>query len=382
MADILYVITDLQVGGVPLHLYHLALEMRRRGYGVRVISLSPAGPVAEMLTAQGVEVESCNASGGWDFRVIGRLARLIERHDPDVLHALLFHANLASRWAAKRAGFPEDRVVCEIQTVEVERRWHLLVDRFTHRGCRLTIGNSPSVIEHLTKHARIPRQRLRLVRGGIKVERIIQAAPIDRAKIGLQSSDRVILWVGRLDPVKGLDILIEALRRVPADLAAHLVLVGDGPLRDALAQRAKSVGLGARVHLLGARKDVPSLLKTADLFAFPSRTEGLPNALLEAMAAGCPIVTTDVSGCHDLIIHEDNGLMVPYGDTQALTGALTRLLADAELAGHLGRRARESAERDWPIEKTYDAYAAVYEEVLATHGDVTNEVTSSVTPCG
>jgi glycosyltransferase involved in cell wall biosynthesis len=365
LADILYVITDLQIGGVPLHLRHLALEMRRRGYGVRLISLSPLGPVAAMLAAEGVEVESCDASGGWDFRVVGRLARLIEQRLPDILHAFLFHANLASRWAAKRAGLPANRVLCEIQTVEVERRWHLLVDRFTHHGCRFTIGNSPSVIEHLATQARIPRERLRLVRGGIRIDRIAKANPIDWTTIGLRSGDRVILWVGRLDPVKGLDQLIDALRRVPADLNAHLVLAGDGPLRNTLAQQAQSTGLADRVHWLGARKDVPSLLKAADLFAFPSRTEGLPNALLEAMAAGCPIVTTDVPGCRDLVIHEERGLIVPYGDTQALSGALTRLLSDRELAGQLGRQARESAENDWPIEKTYAAYAAAYGEVLA-----------------
>jgi glycosyltransferase involved in cell wall biosynthesis len=364
LSDILYVITDLLVGGVPLHLRNLALQMQRRGYGVRVITLAPPGRVAEMLQEDGVPVDSCHGSGGWDFRVIGRLAKLIRQHRPDLIHALLFHANLASRRAARRAGFPAGRVICEIQTVEVERRWHLIVDRFTHQGCRFTIGNSPSVIEYLATRAHIPRERLRLVRGGVNLERIDQAEPVSPTALGLRQTDRLVLWVGRLDPVKGLDVLIDAFSVVPDYLNACLFLAGAGPMRNRLGRQIATLMLTDRVHLLGSRDDVPSLLKTADLFVFPSRTEGLPNALLEAMAAGRPIITTDVPGCRDLIRHEANGLLTPFGDTKALANAITRMLFDRDLAGRLGGEARQTAERDWPIEKTYDAYEACYQEAL------------------
>ena len=364
MANILYVITDLKVGGVPLHLYHLARAMRERGHEVAVVSLSPDIPVGKMLENDGIDVENCGGRGGFDFRVVFRLGRIIKRRRPDVVHALLFHANVASRWAAKLAGFPRERVLCEIQTVEVERRWHLVVDRFTHRGCRFTIGNSPSVIEHLASAARIPRDRLRLVCGGIDASRIRSASPADRSTIGVADDDKMILWVGRLDPVKGLDNLIDAFSRLPQELRARLVLVGDGPQRSVLVERIARLGIADRVLMLGSRKDVPSLLKAADVFAFPSRTEGLPNALLEAMAAGCPVVTTDVPGCRDLIDNENTGLMVPYGDTGALHDALRRLLTDMKLAHALGTEARRAIEGHWPIEHTYQQYAGAYEDVL------------------
>lgn len=363
---ILYVITDLEVGGVPLHLRRLALAVRERGFEPAVVSLYPPGPVGRMLEEAGIEVEGCGGRGGWDFRVIRRLAGIIRRRQPDLVHALLFHANFAARRAARRAGLPRARVICEIQTVEVERRWHLLVDRFTHRGCRCTIGNSQSVVDHLAAHARIPRDRLRLVRGGLEPERLQQAKPIPRRDLGYSDEDKLVLWVGRLDPVKGLELLLPAFAALDADLNAHLLLVGEGPLRPRLEQQLSELHLQARVRLLGTRNDVPALLKTADVFVFPSRTEGLPNALLEAMAAGCPIVATDVAGCRDLIEPERTGLLVPYGDTSALTRALTQLLQNRGHARTLGAEAAQAAATAWTSTRTFDAYAALYHEALSS----------------
>lgn len=373
-ASILYVITDLEVGGVPLHLHRLARAMKARGYRPTVVSLAPAGPVADMLRGDTIDVQSCQGHGGWDFRVIGRLARILQKVRPDIIHALLFHANVAARRAARKADFPSECVVCEIQTVEVERRWHLWVDRLTHRGCRFTLGNSPSVIEHLAARAKIPRDRLRLVRGGIDPKPLQDAQPLDRSTLNLPPDVPLVLWVGRLDPVKGLDRLLQAFRLALeaegeqhiARSDAHLLLAGDGPLRAELEAQIEQLELQGRVHLLGARRDVPSLLKAADVFVFPSRTEGLPNALLEAMAAGCPIVTTDVPGCRDLIEHERTGLLVPYGDTDSLTAAISRLLRDRTTAQELADRAVKEVTKIWHVEGTHDAYAHVYAEILAS----------------
>ncbi|MCH7632479.1 MAG: glycosyltransferase [Planctomycetes bacterium] len=351
---------------MPLHLHRLVRAMRTRGLSCCVVSLAPLGPVATMLRDDGVDVRSCEGRCGRDFRVFRRLAKIIRAVEPKIIHALLFHANVAARRAAKRAGVPSDRVLCEIQTVEVERRWHLWVDRFTHRGCRYTIGNSPSVLEHLSQQAKIPRDRLRLVRGGIDPARIQSATPVERRALGrgITSETPIVLWVGRLDSVKGLDVLVRSFAKLSPALNAHLVLAGEGPLREKLAQQIRAVGVTDRVHLLGARSDVPGLLQTADLFVLPSRTEGLPNALLEAMAAACPIVTTDVPGCRDLITNGETGIVVPYGDVDALAESIEQLLGDRTLADRLGRAAAESVKRNWHIDQTYDAYESLYGEII------------------
>ena len=134
-----------------------------------------------------------------------------------VAHSFLFHANNALRLAALEVGVEKDRVLCEIQTVEIERRWHLWVDRWMHRFCRTTIGNSRSVIDHLATRARIPRAKLTLIQGGIDPSAIQAAEPLSRQDLGLPSHAKVALWVGRLDPVKGLDLLLQAWSRVKKD---------------------------------------------------------------------------------------------------------------------------------------------------------------------
>lgn len=363
---LVYIITDLEIGGVPLHLYRLALAMRQRGYQPTVVSLAGAGPVGQRLRQADIPVSSCEGRGGSDFRVLRRLTRILRDLRPDVVHAFLFHANIAVRLCARRAAVPVDRVICEIQTVELKRRWHLTVDQWTHRLCRMTIGNSPSVIEHLATRARIPRARLRLVRGGIDASPYRNAKPVDPSSLGVRDQSPVILWTGRLDPVKGLFFLLDAFQIVQRLAGAHLLLAGGGPLLHRLRRRITRLGLDGAVHLLGVRDDVAALLKAADLYLLPSRAEGLPNALLEAMAAGCPIVTTDVPGCRDLITHQRTGLLVSYGNVEQLAAAMMRLLRDRPMADRLARAASEEVRKHWSITATIDGYDSVYRDILGT----------------
>ncbi len=361
---IAYVITDLHTGGVPLHLLRLAAAVRERGYDPCVICLAKPGAVSELLRSQGIATHACDASGPTDLAAIWRLARLLRRTRPEVVHSFLFHANVASRVAVRLAGISHLRLICELQTVEIERRWHLVVGGLTHRWCYCVVGNSPSVVEHLGTRAHMAASKLRCIPGGVDVSSIRDAPAADRASLPIDDDARVVLWVGRLDPVKGLDELIDAFRAITDETGAHLLLAGDGTYGDAVRKRIERNRSEDRVHLLGTRSDVPGLLKIADVFAFPSHTEGMPNALLEAMAAGRPIVTTDVPGCRDLVTDGVSGLLVPAYDSVALAAAVVRLLSDRGLAARLGGRAAAHIDAHHTFAACVARYLALYREVL------------------
>lgn len=362
--SILYVITDLDVGGVPLHLLRLASDLHASGWRVAVVSLKAPGPVGDRLVAAGIPVETCNARSPWDWRTVERLAGHLAAFAPDLVHSFLFHANVASRVAALLSGFPRSQLVCEIQTVEIERRWHLAVDRLTHRLGRFTIGNSPSVVEHLHRRAGIPRGRLRCVPGGVDPERFIGADPIPRAALGVPDEAAVLLWVGRMDPVKGLDTLLAAVERLQRERATCLLLAGDGPLRSDLESETARRHLVPCVRFLGRRDDVPRLLASADVFVFPSRTEGLPNAVLEAMAAGTPIVATDVPGNRDLVTDGVTGRLVPVNDASALADAIGMMLHAPAAAREMADRARALVARAYTRGQCHQRYRALYDEIL------------------
>lgn len=363
--SVLLVITDLEIGGVPLHLARLARSLRNAGLRVTVVSLVPPGPVARRLAADGIPVRSARAAHRLDLLAVLRLARILRQTRPALVHAFLFHANLAARLAAAIIGFPARRLLCEIQTVEIERRWHLALEALTCRLSRCTIANSPSVAAHLHRHARIPLSRLVCIPGGIDLDDFDARAAEHSARLPVLPDRPLFVWVGRFDPIKRLDVLLDAFARARPRIGGHLVLIGDGPLRESIRAHAARAGIAPHVTFAGLRDDVPAWLTRADVFVFPSAAEGMPNALLEAMAAALPIITTDAPGCRDLIQHERTGLLVPPGDSRAVADAMLRLATDPPLARRLGHAARREIQRAYRLDLCHARYLSLYAHALA-----------------
>ena len=170
-----------------------------------------------------------------------------------------------------------------------------------------------------------------------------------------------LLFVGRVVRQKGLDVLLAALAELPSGLDWSLDIVGDGPSRPALAEQAARLGLAGRVRFAGwaARAAMPDILRAADLFVFASRDEGMPNAVLEAMASGLPVAATRISGNEELVLDGETGLLVPPDDVAALAGALGRLLGDRDLRRRLGAAGRERVVREYSWRSVAERYAAL-----------------------
>lgn len=208
------------------------------------------------------------------------------------------------------------------------------------------VANSKG-LRHMAQNA-FPFKEIDVVANGVDSHLFSPAQETGLAEQKDKQEVPTLFFAGRMTTQKGLDTIGEALVEV-RDLPWKMVLAGDGPEREKLEAYLQKHGLEKRVEFLGwqDRKQLATLYRKASVFLFPTRYEGMPNALLEAMSSGCPIITTPVAGCVELIEHEGNGLLVPVNDSKALGLAVRRFLDDPDLAKRLGTAAREIAIRDW-----------------------------------
>lgn len=186
--------------------------------------------------------------------------------------------------------------------------------------------------------------------------------PVPRTELARDAAAPIVLTIARLDAQKGIAHLLDAAAAVPE---ASFAIAGDGPDRGELHARAAALGLGERVRFLGHRRDVPALLAAADLFVLPSLYEGLPLSVLEAMAAGVPVVATAIGGTDEVVCDGETGTLVPPGDPQALAAAIRRTLADRDAAIHLAARARSFVEQEYSVETMVASVSRLYEQLLA-----------------
>jgi glycosyltransferase involved in cell wall biosynthesis len=231
------------------------------------------------------------------------------------------------------------------------------------------IVNSTEIRDELLRSAPwIPAEDVHVVLNGVRIPSPPPPGFADRfrAELGIGPGTPLVAGVGHVYPRKGFDLLIDALARLPA-AGAHLVIVGEGPHRGQLEERARDLGLGGRVHWTGFRDDVADVLAACDAFALSSRNEGMANVMLEAMAAGTPVVATDISGVRNVLGERDGspaaGWVVPVDDAAATAAALARVLspepADRELVARRRREARRRVEREHSIAGMIDHAARV-----------------------
>lgn len=173
-------------------------------------------------------------------------------------------------------------------------------------------------------------------------------------------------YVGRLVPVKGVDVLLLAWSKLPSRHQARLLLIGDGPERPRLEAMAEELGLGSTVTFVGHSGDVESYLQSSDVYVQPSRQEGMPNSVLQAMACSLPIVATAISGNMDLVAPSKNGLLVPREDAVALSDALEKLIQDADMRQRMGEASRVRAAESYELQRVLDRLETAYRGATAT----------------
>lgn len=301
-----------------------------------------------------------------------KLARLMRRERYDVVHAHGARAGWLTRLAAVMAG--QHNVVWTMHLLILDhvsrqpgwtRGIYAGLERFLNRRTARIIAVSENLRQGLlASDPRLDPSRVVTVSNGIAPLRPAEGYPLKQS-LGLAPKDRVGAMVGKLQREKGHDLAIRALYRLPAAERPHLAIIGQGMLRDELQKLAESQGVSQWVHFLGFQKQVPEILAAADFFLMPSRYEGFPIALLEAMALGKPIIAAAVNGIPEALRDGSNGLLIPADDPGALAEALRVLLSDPERARRLGLAAQETYREKFTLERCCESIRDVYARIAA-----------------
>lgn len=325
----------------------------------------PHTEVGEQARQRGLEVETVTCQRRADWNTVRQIRRLVAKHNVDVLHPHGYKADLYAYAVAWR-----DRTAlvatCHNWPSKVfSMRAYAAIDRLILRRFDKVIGVSEVPSDRLRRSG-VARHKIATIFNGVDVARFEGAAPTLRRKIA-PNDQALVGFVGRLVADKGGAVLLRAAKQVLAVRPkTTFVLVGEGPARNEWEELAAQLEIAKQVTFAGVRDDMPEVYASLDMVVLPSLVESMPMCLLEAMAAGKPVIATRVGAVPKMIDSEQTGLLTETGDVDGLAAAILRLLGDPALASALGENGRANAVRDFSAAAMARSYLGQYEQVLAS----------------
>lgn len=355
---IVVMLTSFDVGGTEKQTVELVRRLEPRRLRVHVACFHERGPLRHELP-DSLSVTEFPLQGfrrAEAVRQLARFVRLCRRLDARLVHTCDLYANVFGLTGAGLARVPS-RIGSRREVLTGDKsRAELACQRVVYRAADVVVANSRAASDQLMREG-VAAEKTRLIPNGVDVAAFTRArtpGPIRR-----------IVMVANLRPEKGHDVLIEAAPHIRARHPdVRFTLAGDGPRREALECLARARGVASGIEFLGQADDVPALLAESDLFVLPSRSEAMPNAVIEAMAAGLPVVASRVGGIPELVADGRTGVLVPAGDPAALARAIVELMDRPAHAGSLGRAARAHIERGYSLDRMVDAFERLYLEQI------------------
>jgi len=368
---VFHLVDSLQIGGTETQAVELAVRMPADEYEITLGCLLAEGPLRERLQGSSVAVEEFHPRGGMDslggaYQLL-RLAAFLRRGRFDVMHAHDLWSNLMGVLAARLAGVPailsSQRDLSHLEWYQGSRRaWLRRIQNLAH----VVLANATPIRDALLAEHVLTAEKLRVVHNGVDTARF-ERGQRDRERVFADSSPaKYVVLVGNMHTdVKGHPWLIAAAPAVVQEFPqTRFVFAGDGASRAMFEKQVVELGLQKNFLFLGRRQDIPDVLASSDIAVLPSKAEGLPNAVLEYMAAGLPTIATNVGGNAELVEDGVTGLLVLPQDPPALANALLRLLRDPAFASQVALKGRQMATREFSFERLVREIDALYTELL------------------
>ncbi|GAB3384636.1 glycosyltransferase family 4 protein [Lysobacter fragariae] len=362
---LLVVIDGMEVGGSQRQVQQLLKGLDRKRWEPELAYFRENSFLVDAIRRDGIPVHYLPKRRRVDLRFLAAFARLLRHRNYALIHAFSLTAELSSVLARALSGRRPLLVASERSFALDRPAWFWRLKRFVLGQSAAVIANSSAGARATARRTGMPDAMFAIVPNGVDIPAPL--APDERVAIrrslGVPDGRLLGVFVGRLVPVKNLPCLLRALAALESGQRPRIALVGGGPLLASTEQLATELGVSADLCFLGERTDASQLMQAADFLVLPSHFEGLSNALLEAMAAGCPVIASAVGGCPELIDDGRTGLLFTPDDANALAAAMSRM-SDAALRSRLAQGASEHVKQHHSRDALGAATSAVYERCL------------------
>lgn len=365
--SVLHLVEDLKIGGAERVIANIAEGLDKQNFKVSVWCVARGGEIADELKEKGVDVRILGILNYYNPFNILKLARLLRKAQPDIVHTNGYFASVIGRLAAKRAGLSV--LINHVHSTYWNyRKRHIAIEKYLSHFTQKIICCSKAVEDFVTHYEGITPAKITVIYNGVEKNQFSTRENTSSAKahLGIDSGEPVVGTVSSLTPHKGHEYLLQAAALISNRFPlVKFLIVGEGSLRENLERQAKSLNLTSSLIFTGTRKNIPELLSAMDIFVLPSCTrEGLGISIIEAMAAEKPVVATDIGGIPEVVKNGESGLLVPPRNPEALAKAMLELLHNPRKAKAMGKKGRKIFKEKFTSNRMLSEIEALYVSLI------------------